>query len=122
MQSLKAGISLLAVTLASGCSMQQLLVDRIGDAVSGGGSAYASDPDVELVGAAIPFSLKLTESLIAESPHHRGLLLAAARGFTQYAYVYVEMPADESEERDLAGAYAARERARRLYLRARDYG
>jgi predicted anti-sigma-YlaC factor YlaD len=32
------------------------------------------------------------------------------------------MPADETEERDLASAYAARERAKRLYLRGRDYG
>ena len=73
-------------------------------------------------GAATPFGLKLTESLIAESPRHRGLLLAAARGFTQYAYAFVELPADEIEERDVAAAYAARDRARRLYLRARDYG
>ena len=55
-------------------------------------------------------------------PDHRGLLLAAARGFTQYAYVYVQMPADESEERDVAAAYSQRERARKLFLRARDYG
>jgi hypothetical protein len=49
-------------------------------------------------------------------------LLAAARGFTQYAYGYVELPADLIEERDVAAAYAARDRACRLYLRARDYG
>jgi hypothetical protein len=47
-------------------------------------------------------------------------ILAAARGFTQYAYVYVQLPADEMEDRDVAAAYAQRERARRLYLRARD--
>ena len=60
--------------------------------------------------------------MLAESPGHRGLLLAAAQGFVQYAYAYVELPADELEDRDLQGAYAKRERARRLYLRARDYG
>ena len=36
----------------------------------------------ELVREAVPFSLKLIESLLAESPRHRGLLLAACKGFT----------------------------------------
>lgn len=83
---------------------------------------YASDDDIDLVGGAIPFGLKTIESLLATVPEHRGLLLAATRGFTQYAYVYVQMPADELEARDIAAAYAMRDRSRRLYLRARDYG
>lgn len=94
----------------------------VGDALAQGGDVYASDADLELVGAATPFGLKTIESLLASMPDHRGLLLAAARGFTQYAYVYVQMPADEAEERDVAAAYAQRGRARNLYLRARDYG
>lgn len=108
--------------MLGGCSLQRLVVNRVGDAMAAGGEVYASDPDVELVGAATPFGLKLLESLLAESPEHRGLLLALARSFTQYAYVYVEEPADELEDHDVNGAYAARDRARRLYLRARDYG
>ena len=74
------------------------------------------------MGAAAPFSLKLIESLLAENPRHQGLLLAAARGFTQYAYVFVQQEAEEAEERDVARAAVLEERARRLYRRARDYG
>ncbi len=55
------------------------------------------------------------ESVLAESPHHRGLLLAATQGFVQYTYAYVELRADELEDKDLQAAYAQRERARRLY-------
>lgn len=112
----------LAIPLAAGCSLQQFVINRVGDALADGGTVYAQDDDPELVAAATPFGLKLTESLLAESPNHRGLLLAATRGFTQYAYAYVELPADLTEERDVAAAYAARDRARRLYLRARDFG
>ena len=119
---MKTICALIAAALISGCSIQQLVIDKVGDTLASGGEAYAADADLELVGAATPFGLKLMESLIAESPRHRGLLTAAARGFTQYTYAYVEVPADEAEERDLAAAYAARARARRLYLRARDYG
>ena len=38
---------------------------------------YETDDDLVLVGDALPFGLKLTESLLAQSPNHRGLLLTA---------------------------------------------
>jgi len=119
-QRVLLGVAL--VSLLSGCAVRQALINRVDDAIAQSGDVYASDPDVELVGAATPFGLKLIESLLAESPQHRGLLLAASRGFTQYAYAYVESPADELEEHSVSRAYAERERARKLYLRARDYG
>lgn len=113
-----------ALTLATtGCTtVKRTAVNTLGDALAGGGTAYASDDDPELIRAAAPFSLKLMESLIAETPRHRGLLLAAASGFTQYGYAFVQQDADERESTDLAAASALRDRARRLYLRARDYG
>jgi predicted anti-sigma-YlaC factor YlaD len=112
----------LALFVSSGCSVREYALRSVGDALANGGDAYGSDDDIELIGAATPFGLKTIESLLAEIPDHRGLLLAAARGFTQYAYVYVQLPADEAEERDVAYAYAQRERARRLYQRALSYG
>ncbi|MBU6400712.1 MAG: TRAP transporter TatT component family protein [Verrucomicrobia bacterium] len=75
-----------------------------------------------MIKAAAPFSLKLLESLLSENPEHLGLLTAAATGFTQYAFAFVQEDADELEARDVAAAEALRARARRLYLRARDYG
>ena len=105
-----------------GCSIKKLAVNRVGDALSKGGSTYASDDDPELIEAALPFSLKLMESLLAESPRHEGLLQALTSGFTQYAYAFVQQKADELEDQDLDAATAQWDRARRLYLRARDYG
>jgi len=74
------------------------------------------------VGSALPFALKLMESLLEQVPQHRGLLFATSSGFTQYSYVWVQEPADEIEVRDVAQAQRLRFRARKLYLRARDYG
>ena len=74
------------------------------------------------MGQALPFSLKLVESLLAESPKHAGLLFAATSGFTSYAYAYVQQDADRFEAEDIERAGALRRRAARLYLRARDYG
>lgn len=116
-------VALLAIlAAAAGCSVREQVARSMGDALAGGGAVYAADDDIEFVGLATPFGLKTVESLLAVVPDHRGLLLAAARGFTQYAYVYIQSPAEEAEERDVTAAYAQRARARRMYLRARDYG
>lgn len=111
-----------ALVAASGCSVREYALRSLGDALAGGSDVYAADEDIELVGAATPFGLKTIESLLAEVPDHRGLLLAATQGFVQYSYAFVEMNADEIEDKDLRAAYVQRERARRLYLRARNYG
>lgn len=116
----------LAATLAAlcptACSMRRFAVNRIGDALATGGSTFETDDDVELVGEALPFGLKLIESLLAESPQHEGLLLAGCRGFTLYAYGYVQQEADRTASEDLERANALRRRARRLFERASAYG
>jgi predicted anti-sigma-YlaC factor YlaD len=106
----------------SGCSIKKIAISKIGDALAKSGTTFASDEDPELVEDALPFSLKLIESLLAESPRHRGLLFAASSGFTQFAYAFIKEEADETEALDFKLATEKRSRARRLFLRARDYG
>lgn len=116
-------VLLLAWIAGSGCSLlRHAALSEIANTLADSGTSFASDEDPELVKAAAPFSLKLLESLLAETPEHPGLLLAAARGFTQYAFGFVQQEAEELEARDLAAADTMRTRARRLYLRARQYG
>jgi predicted anti-sigma-YlaC factor YlaD len=117
-----AAVALAVACGSPGCSVRKVAVNKIGDALAGGGATWAADSDPELIEAALPFSLKLMESLLAESPEHRGLRAAAAAGFTQYAYAFVQLPGDEAESRDLEVATRHRDRARGLYLRARDHG
>jgi len=66
-------IAIVVVALAGlgGCSVNQLAIARIGDAIAQGGATFASDDDPALVKAAAPFSLKLMESLLAEAPRHQ---------------------------------------------------
>ncbi len=113
---------LAATLLLGGCSINRMAVNKIGDALAGSGTTFASDDDPQLIADATPFSLKLMESLLSSSPRHRGLLLATTSGFTQYAYAFVPQDADSLESIDGARAAALRDRARRLYLRARNDG
>jgi hypothetical protein len=113
---------IVVIFMSAGCSIRKMAVNSISDALSGGGTSFAMDDDPELIRSAVPFSLKLMESLLAESPSHKGLLLACASGFTQYSFAFVSEEADRIEGKDLEMATEMRHRARRLYLRARDYG
>jgi hypothetical protein len=107
---------------ATGCSIKTMAINTVGNAMADSGSTYASDDDPELVAAAVPFGLKTIEGLLAQSPNHKGLLLAACSGFTQYAYAFVLQPADYIEAKDLDRSVELRARAKKLFLRARDYG
>lgn len=119
---LYALVCLASCLFFTGCSIKRMAVNKVGDALAGGGTTFSSDDDPELIKAAAPFSLKLMETLLAESPKHKGLLQALASGFTQYSYAFVHQEADMSEGENLEGAWEAQARARRLYLRARNYG
>lgn len=117
-----AGVLAALVLTVTGCSVSSIAVDRLGNALAAGGTTYSADDDPQFVAQAVPFSLKLMESLLAERPRHRELLQAAAAGFTQYGYAFLQLPADEVAVLELQQAEDLRGRARRMYLRAHEYG
>ena len=107
----------------SGCSVKKVAINSLGNALAKSSStSFASDNDPELVEDAVPFALKLIESLIAEAPRHRGLLTSASSGFTEYAYAFLQQKAEFIEAQDLSRATELRARAKKLYLRGLDYG
>lgn len=112
---------LLALGTAPGCSFRRLAMTGLADSLAGEGpTVFASDDDPELIRDAAPFSLKLIEALLVELPEHRGLLLSACSGFTQYAYAFPQADAELAGNTDYARVEALRTRARRLYTRGRD--
>lgn len=111
---------LISVLDLAGCSINRLVVNKVGDALSEGGSVFTSDNDPDLVREAIPFGLKTYESLLDVSPEHEGLLLSASTGFGAYAYL-IQLQADNIDDLNYAEARRQRARASRLFLRGRDY-
>ena len=108
------------VLVLGGCSLKRAAVNLAGDAISGGGLAYASDDDPDFVRDALPFGIKASEGLLEESPEHRGLLASVAKGYAVYAYLLQDQ-ADRLEAADFVSAQALRRRAHRFYLRSRDH-
>jgi len=120
MARLAALAAMLAVVSCS--SIKRVAINRAGNALAGSGTTFSSDDDPEFVAAAIPFSLKMMESLLAEAPKHEKLLLASASYFTQYGYAFILQKADELEETDVDEAAEQRDRASRMFRRAWNYG
>ena len=104
---------MLALVAAAGsCSMKRFVANGVGNSLASGPDVFATETDPELVREAVPFGLKTMESLLAVVPENKNLLLAACRGFTQYAYAFVQSDADEAEATDHARATELHDRAR----------
>ncbi|MFC2170464.1 TRAP transporter TatT component family protein [Calditrichota bacterium] len=91
----------------SGCSLNRIAVRSTSGILFHSFEALLAEDDLVLAQTAIESDLKLVEGLIRSDPSNSGLLLLASQGFASYALAFVE---DENPER-----------AKRLYLRGRDY-
>ena len=105
-----------AMLLLAACSPRQLIVEGIANELASQGVAV--DDDLVLAREASAFYLKLSESLLRQTPGNLKLAEAVAGGFTRYAYAFVATEAERIEGKDAKAAQKLRERAARLYLRA----
>lgn len=105
--------------LLAGCSPKLLLVQSAADVLSAQGAA--EEDDLVLARESSAFYLKLSESVLRQSPGHLALAERVAGGFTQYAYAFVAFEADKLEASDSRTAQRLRERAARLYRRAQGH-
>ncbi|MFW5775093.1 MAG: TRAP transporter TatT component family protein, partial [Chitinivibrionales bacterium] len=72
------------------CSVNSWAKHKLADALTGNDNrAFVTDDDPELVGQAIPFTIKSYESLLAEMPNHLPLLATVAKLYANYAYGWI---------------------------------
>ncbi len=122
---LAARLTVLACALAvsQGCAlMQRKAVGMVASTLASSGDVFTRDDDLELVGAAIPFGLKLYESLLDSAPKNKDLLIATCSNFTQYGVAYLETEAavlGEAQHHDQVAHL--NQRALKMYLRAKGY-
>src|SRR4026208_1452151 len=94
----------------------------VASTLASSGDVFTRDDDLELVGDAIPFGLKLYESLLDSAPTNKDLLIATCSNFTQYGVAYLETDAlvlGDAQHHDEVVRLNAR--ALKLYLRAKGY-
>ncbi len=127
MRTGKAGraLRLTAALLFAGvvCSCASFAAHTVAGFLSGSGQStvFTGEEDPELVRDALPFALKTYESLLEADPRDAPLALATGRAFTSYAYAFVQTPADQLPPEQVEVQRAMHQRAKKLFLRARDY-
>jgi len=96
-----------------------MAMNMVADALTGEGSSdvFTGDPDPKLVGDAIPFAIKLYESLLSSSPDHQGLLLTTGSLFVMYANAFVQGPAEMLPRSAWEEREEALKRSKQFYLR-----
>jgi predicted anti-sigma-YlaC factor YlaD len=107
-RALAASAAVLLAFSSGACSLQKLAINKVAGMLSGSsgaGDVFTSDNDPDLVGDALPFAIKLYETLLASAPGHEALRLRTA-----------EMTA----RAELATKEHLLARAKNLYLRGRD--
>lgn len=109
-----------SISLLSACSVQQQLLRNVGDALSK--ETNSSDDDLELLMHASAYHLKISESLLKEIPDHVNLAESVARGYTQYAFVFLMDEADRIESDSIQKATVLRARAAKMLMRAKNLG
>ena len=109
---------ILGLILAS-CSINKMAINAVSNALTGEGSSdvFTGDSDPELVGDALPFAIKMYETLLDQNPDHAGLIETTGSLFIMYANAFVQGPAemlglDQYEEKRFQ-----LDRAKKLYLR-----
>jgi predicted anti-sigma-YlaC factor YlaD len=114
-------ICALAVVLTS-CSLNKVAVNLVADTLSSGDSTvFTGEEDPQLVGDALPFAMKLYESLLEQTPENEELLLTTGSVFTMYANAFVQTPASMLPENEYEQQQQMFRRAKKMYLRGRDY-
>jgi predicted anti-sigma-YlaC factor YlaD len=124
---MKMGI-IFAVILAScclffpACSINSMAIKAVSDALTAEGSSdvFTGDSDPQLVGDALPFAIKMYESLLSANPEHQGLINMTGSLFVMYANAFVQGPAEQLPRSMYIERQAAMERSKKLYLRGMD--
>ena len=112
-------VVLFSIHVLAGCAVRPYVMDKAADALAIQGQS--DEDDILLAREASAFYLKLSESVLKETPANLKLAESVAAGFTQYAYAFVAFDAEKLESQDAKASQRIRERAARLYLRANQH-
>ena len=90
--------TVLALNALSGCAVRPLVLNQVADALAMPGQDL--EDDIHLAREASAFYLKLSESVLRETPGNLKLAESVTSGFTQYAYAFVSLEADQLQSKD----------------------
>lgn len=113
-------VSILLASIGN-CSIRKLAIGEMTDMIKDGRVAFESETDMYLAESALASNLKLLEAVQKSDPENEELNMFLAEGYNSYTLAFVEDRFEELQYEDSETAEMHRQRAIRLYLRARSY-
>jgi predicted anti-sigma-YlaC factor YlaD len=115
-------VVVLALLALDFCSIKKMAMNQVANALTapGGGTVFTGDNDPELVGDALPFAIKMYESMMVSIPWHQGLKLRTGSLYIMYANAFLQTPAEMLPDIEFEKQEFLLNRSRNLYLRGRD--
>lgn len=112
----------LSLLFTNFCSLKRMAMNQVADVLAspGNSTVFTGDNDPELVGDALPFTIKMYESLMVSMPWHLGLQLQTGSLYIMYANAFIQSPADMLNQEEIEKQAFLFHRAKNLYLRGRD--
>ncbi|MCL2138995.1 MAG: TRAP transporter TatT component family protein [Treponema sp.] len=118
-RTIDIAVALVCCLFFQACSMSKLAAKAAAGRLTGKGASnvFTSDSDPALVGEALPFAIKMYESLLQANPKHPGLLETTGSLFIMYANAFVQGPAEFLPGDRYLERQAETARAGKLYFR-----
>jgi predicted anti-sigma-YlaC factor YlaD len=110
------------LTVFSGCIKKIALGAVAGSLSSQDSGGFAREDDPELVRDSLPVIIELMQQIHDSLPSHHQLTVALARALTSYAAGFLAPEAERLEDKDVESAKPIRRRAKKLFMRAREFG
>ena len=109
-------LTIFACIAAGGCSYKYMVINSSFVMVEESMASFFEETDTVLAAQAAPANLKLIEGMARGNPRNLDIQMAASQLIAMYAFGFLEDCCTDEDEQDIAN-----ERARHLYLRAREY-
>lgn len=114
--------TLFAALLFQSCSISNLAMKSVSSSLSNQQSTvFTGEDDPELVKDALPFTMKLYETILEKDSTNPDIFLSTGKLFCLYAQAFILFPADTLPDSMAIQKKAMKKRAKKLLLRSRDY-
>lgn len=111
-------VALTACTWATGCDTTRFAANTAADMSAYGEPTFNSHWDYEFAGEAAPANLMQLESVLRVAPTNQTALLSLSKGYTGYAFGWIEDALERADPSDVDEVIRLRGRARWMYLRS----
>lgn len=114
--------ALIFILGSTSCSLKKMVLKKVANTLTASKAekVFTGDNDPELVGQALPFALKMYESLLVDIPSYRRLRLRIGSLYVMYAHAFLDIPSRMLTSDDYVKKKFQQQRAKNLYLRGRD--